>query len=153
MADYDTSRGPFHAILDKLALAHQAQFGGSYQQAFTKVYTDPRNAALRDGAKYDDLAKSMDAMHGTALSLVPAVKAAPPDPRQDYVSPGPAHDELNERVMAHMKANPALSYQQAFTRVYLHPDKRSLKSRVDAESVLHAQRLAPAPPFPVYARG
>jgi hypothetical protein len=49
-----------------------------------------------------------------------------------------------------MKNEPKLSYQQAFTREYLHPDNRSLKSRVDAESILHAQRLAPAPPFPAY---
>ena len=62
-------------------------------------------------------------------------------------------DELNERVVAHMKGNPALSYQQAFTREYLHPDNRSLKDRVDSESILRAQRLEPAKPFPAYARG
>jgi hypothetical protein len=93
-------------------------------------------------------------MHGTRLSLIPKVeKAAPADPRQDYVSPGPAHDELNERVVAHMKANPALSYQQAFTREYLHPDNRSLKERVDAERILRAQAREPAPAFPAYRRG
>jgi hypothetical protein len=149
MADYDISRGPYHAILDKMALARQAQTGESYAKAFTEVYTDPANVAIRDGAKYDDLAKSMDSIYGTAKSLIPVAKvAAPPDPSQDYVSPGPAHDELNERVVAHMKGNPALSYQQAFTREYLHQDNRPLKARVDAESILHAQRLAPAPAFP-----
>jgi hypothetical protein len=66
------------------------------------------------------------------------------------VSPGPAHDRLNELVTARMKNEPNLSYAQAFTREYLHQDNRPLKSRVDAESVLHAQRLAPAPPFPAY---
>jgi hypothetical protein len=147
MVDYDTSRGPYHAILDKMARARQAITGESYAKAFTETYCDPANAAIRDGSKYDDLAKAFDSVHGTSKSLV---KAAPPDPPQDDVSPGPAHDTLNRLVTARMKAEPRLSYQQAFTREYLHPDNRSLKSRVDAESILHAQRLAPAPPFPAY---
>jgi hypothetical protein len=137
MVDYDISRGPYHAILDKMARARQAIAGESYAKAFTEVYTDPKNAAIRDGSKYDDLAKAFDSVHGTSKSLVKA--AAPPDAVQDDVSPGSAHAELNERVVAHMKANPTLSYQQAFTREYLHPDNRPLKERVDAESILHAQ--------------
>jgi hypothetical protein len=63
--DYDTSRGPWHAMLDRQALAHQAQFGGTYEQAFTKVYTDPSNASIRDQAQYEHLAKSHDVMFGT----------------------------------------------------------------------------------------
>jgi hypothetical protein len=153
MTQVDISRGSYHAILDKMAFARQAQTGESYAKAFTEVYSDPANVLLRDGAKYDDLAKSFDAIYGTSKSLVPAVKVAPPDALQDYVSPGPAHDELNELVAAHMKANPTLSREQSFTRIYTHPDHRPLKARVDAESVLHAQRLAPAKPFPAYARG
>jgi hypothetical protein len=141
MVDYDTSRGPYHAMLDKMARARQAITGESYAKAFTETYCDPKNAAIRDGSKYDDLAKAFDAVHGTSKSLV---KAAPPDPPQDDVSPGPAHDALNRLVTAHMKANPALSYQQAFTQQYLHQDNRPLKARVDAESIIHAQRLAPA---------
>jgi hypothetical protein len=153
MVDYDISRGPYHAILDKMALARLAQTGESYAKAFTEVYTDPANVTLRDGAQYDDLAKSFDAIYGTAKSLIPVVKAAAPDPSQDYASRGPAHDELNERVVAHMKSNPALSYQQAFTREYTHPANRSLKDRVDAEGILRAQAREPARTFPAYARG
>ena len=62
-------------MLDKMALALQAQIGGSYEQAFTKVYTDPKNAAIRDGSKYDDLSKAFNSVHGTKFSLVK--KAAP----------------------------------------------------------------------------
>jgi hypothetical protein len=51
MVDYDISRGPYHAILDKLALARQAQTGESYAKAYTEVYTDPANVTLRDGAR------------------------------------------------------------------------------------------------------
>jgi hypothetical protein len=140
-------RGPFYKMLDRLALARQSQTGESYAKAFTEVYTDPKNAAIRDGSKYDDIAKAFDSVYGTSKSLV---KAAPPDPPQDDVSPGPAHDTLNRLVTARMKNEPNPSYAQAFTREYLHQDNRPLKARVDAESILHAQRLAPAPPFPAY---
>jgi hypothetical protein len=154
MVDYDISRGPYHAILDKMALARQAQTGESYAQAFTKVYEDPNNSALRDGARLDHLSKAMDATHGTKLSLIPVAKAAaPPDPSHDYVSPGPAHDELDQLVMTRMKSDPKLSYQQAFTREYLLPANRSLKDRVDSEGILRAEAREPAKPFPAYARG
>jgi hypothetical protein len=153
MTDYDISRGPYHAILDKMALARQAQTGESYAKAFTEVYTDPANAAIRDGAKYDHLAKAMDATHGTAKSLVPVAKAAPPDPSEDYVSPWPAHDELDRLVVTRVKSNPRLSDQQAFAQEYLAPANRSLKDRVDAEGILRAQAREPAKPFPAYARG
>jgi hypothetical protein len=147
MTDYDISRGPYHAILDKMALARQAQTGESYAKAFTEVYTDPANVAIRDGAKYDDLAKAFDSVHGTSKSLV---KAAPPDAVQDDVSPGAANQELHELVVTRMKNNTRLSYEQAFTHEYLAPENRSLKERVTAEGVLHMQRLEPAPPFPAY---
>jgi hypothetical protein len=52
MIDYDTSRGPYHAILDKMARARQAITGEVYAKSFTEVYTDPKNAAIRDGSKY-----------------------------------------------------------------------------------------------------
>jgi hypothetical protein len=144
---YDISRGPYHAILDKMALARQAQFGESYAQAFTKVYEAHENTLIRDGARFDHLAKAMDATHGTKLSLIPAAKAAAPmDPAQDFVDP--AHAELNELVVTRMKADPKLSYAQSFTREYLSPANRGLKARVDAESILRAQTREPAPSFP-----
>jgi hypothetical protein len=135
-----------------MARARQAITGESYAKAYTETYVDPGNAAIRDGAKYDDLAKSMDSIYGTSKSLIPIAKAAPPDPSQDYVSPGPANDKLNELVMTRMKSDPKLSYQQAFTHEYLLPANRSLKDRVDSEGILRAQAREPAPPFPAYAR-
>jgi hypothetical protein len=72
MVDYDISRGPYHAILDKMARARQGITGESYAKAFTEVYTDPANAAIRDGEKYDDLAKAFDSVHVTSKSLVKA---------------------------------------------------------------------------------
>jgi hypothetical protein len=225
MVDYDNdiSRGPYHSMLDKMARARQAITGESYAKAFTETYTDPANAAIRDGAQYDHLAKAHDSVYGTRLSLIPKVekaapydplakaaemaehlgpshaklhslavdhmrahggmsyeqayshlysrpenealrnaikaehmratmaglgKAAPADPEQDYVSPGPAHDELERLVVTRAKDNPKLSYAQLFTREYLDPKNRDLKSRIDAESIERMQRLAPA-----YSRG
>jgi hypothetical protein len=145
--DYDTSRGPYHAILDKMARAHQAITGDSYAKSFTHVYTDPANAAIRDGSKYDDLAKAFDSVHGTAHSLV---KAAPPDPPQDDVEPGSANQELHELVVTRMKKNPRLSDEQSFTHEYLAPENRGLKNRVDAEGVMHTRSLAPVSSFPPY---
>jgi hypothetical protein len=225
--NYDTSRGPYHAILDKMARARQAITGESYAKAFTETYTDPKNAAIRDGSKYDDLAKAFDSTYGTAHSLVKAAKpaaaydplrkaaehaeflgpararlhslavdhqrahsgmtyeqayshlysrpenealrekikaehmsatmagvgkAAPPDPEQDDVSPSArtpaAAEELDRLVVTRMKNNPGLSYERAFTTEYLASKNRSLKERVDQESILRAQSRAPA--FPAY---
>jgi hypothetical protein len=67
--DYDTSRGPWHAMIDKQALAIQAQTGCSYAQAFTKAYPDPKNAAIVEQYKYDDLAKAYDAIDGGQRSM------------------------------------------------------------------------------------
>jgi hypothetical protein len=74
------------------------------------MYTHPENASLRAEINREHLGASMASLHGHGLG-----KAAPPDPSQDYVSPGPAHDALNELVVARMKSNPKLSYAQAFT--------------------------------------
>lgn len=115
MADYDISRGPYYAILEKMALARQAQTGESYAKAFTEVYTDPANVALRDGAQYDHIAKSMDSIYGTAKSLVPVAKsAAPASPleAQESVakSLGPAHAQLHRMTLEHQRAHPELTY-------------------------------------------
>jgi hypothetical protein len=72
------------------------------------------------------------------------------DPSRRGDNPGPAHAELHRLIGDRMKSDPSLSYERAFTAEYLHPNNRRLKDRVDQESVLHAQRLSPAPPFPNY---
>ena len=58
--------------------------------------------------------------------------------------------KLHRLVVARMNREPRLSYEQAFTREYLHPDNRSLKDRVTAEGILRMQSMAPAKPFPAY---
>jgi hypothetical protein len=136
--NYDTSRGPWHAMLDKMALALQAQIGCSYEQAFTKVYTDPKNAAIRDGSKYDDLAKAYDSVFGTGFSLVK--KAAPPppyDPLQKKAEAaehlGPNHAKLHSLAVDHMRAHDGMSYESAYSYLYAKPENVSLRNAVKAE--------------------
>ena len=58
----DINLGPWHAMLDKQALALQAQSGDSYAKCFTKVYEDPANRAIREQATYEHLAQGEDAI-------------------------------------------------------------------------------------------
>jgi hypothetical protein len=235
--DYDTSRGPYYAMLDRQAGARQAVTGESFEKAFTECYCDPSNAVIRDNATYEHLAQGYDSTFGYRLSAIPVAKAAPAfdpirkhaelaehlgpahaklhslavdhqrahggmsyqqayshlysrpenvslrnavkaehmqatmsgvgqglgkaaapadalqddvDPSRRGDNPGPAHAELHRLIGRRMNAGPGMSYERAFTAEYLHPDNRSLKARVDAESVIHAQGLSPAKPFPAY---
>jgi hypothetical protein len=138
MADYDISRGPYHAILDKLALARQAQTGESYAKAFMEIYEAPENVLLRDGAAFDHLAKAMDATHGTKLSLIPKVeKAAPPDPLQKAADVaeffGPAHAKMHSLAIDHQRAHSGMSYQQAYSHLYTRPENEALRNAIKAE--------------------
>jgi hypothetical protein len=136
--------GPAHAKMHSLAVDHQrANPRLSYEAAYSRMYTHPENAGLRAGINREHLGASMAAV---------AKAAAPMDEVQDYVSPGPAHAEL-DRLVVRMKSDAKLSYQQAFTHEYLLPENRSLKDRVDSESILRAQAREPAKAFPVYAPG
>jgi hypothetical protein len=148
---------PFYRMIDRQALALQAQTGMSYASAFTKCYTDPSNRSIVDAATHEHIAKGLDDMYGYRLAT-PVRKAAPADPPEDDLDasrrgdPGSARAELHRRVGEHMKANPGLSYERAFTAIYLHPNNRSLKDRVDQESVMHARSLSPAArSFPPYS--
>jgi hypothetical protein len=137
--------GPAHARLHSMAVDHQrAHPGMSYQSAYGYLYNKPENTALREKIKSEHMQATMSG-YGNGLD-----KAPPPDPSQDYASPGSANYELHSLVVARMKREPKLSYQQAWTREYLHEDNRALKDRVTAEGVLHMQHLAPAPAFPRY---
>jgi hypothetical protein len=147
MTYIDTSRGPFFAMLDRQALARQAQTGESYAAAFTKIYEDPANRAIRDRAQYDHIAKAHDAIHGTKLSLE---KAAPPDPAQCYVSPaeaaarlGPAHAKIHSQAIDFRRANPRHSYESAYSRVYSAPENANLRAEINREHLAASMAAAP----------
>ena len=129
---------PFAKMLDRQALAYQAQFGGSYEQAYVKIYTDPTNRSIVDQARYEHLAGQHDAMHGSRLATIPATKAAPPDPKQDFVARavedrGPAHSRLHEMALEHSRAH-GLTYQQSYTRLFTSPENVALRAGIAAEA-------------------
>jgi hypothetical protein len=127
----DPSRGPYHAILDKMALARQAQTGESYAKAFTEVYTDPANVALRDG--YDHLARSMDSIYGTTKSLVPEVKPAPQEAAKEPSFAGPAHARLHSMAVDHQRAHSGMTYEGAYSYLYSKPENEALRNAIKAE--------------------
>jgi hypothetical protein len=131
---------------------------------FAKIAVNQgRSPGIEKHDFYDAIVKRADELRADGespqKSFVAGVAkaAAPPDPSEDYVSPSArtpaAADELDRLVVTRMKSDPKLSYQQAFTTEYLAPANRSLKERVDSESILRAQAREPAKPFPAYARG
>jgi hypothetical protein len=145
-AEIAESYGPAHAKLHSMAIDHQrAHAGQSYQSAYAYLYGKPENVSLRNAVKAEHMNATMSGYADQGLD-----KAAPPDPAQDDITPGSADLELHSLAVAHMKSNPGLSYERAFTHVYLHPDNRSLKDRVTAEGILRMQAMAPAKPFPAY---
>jgi hypothetical protein len=130
-------RGPYMKMLDKQALALQAQIGGSYEQAFTKVYCDPANASIRDAAQYEHLAKSHDVMFGTGLSAIPVAKKAPYDPLAKAAELaehlGPSHAKLHSLAVDHMRAHSGMSYQQAYSLLYSRMENEPLRNAIKAE--------------------
>ena len=156
-------RGPHIKMLDRQALAHQAQFGGSYEQAFTKVYEAPENAAIRDGAKYDELSRAFDSVHGTAKCMIPVAKAESYDPLAKQADMaehlGPAHARLHSMAVDHMRAHGGMSYELAYSHLYSRPENAPLREKIKAEhmaatmrtlSIDEAMALEPAKPFPPY---
>jgi hypothetical protein len=104
----EIDRGPFAKMLDRQALAHQAQFGGTYEQAYVKIYTDPSNRSIVDNARLNHLEQSHDAIYGTKLSPIPVAKASQSyDPLAKAAELaehlGPAHAKLHSMAVDHYR--------------------------------------------------
>jgi hypothetical protein len=138
MTDYDTSRGPWHAMLDKQARARQAITGSTFEKAYTECYCDPRNSAIVNELKYEHLAQGEDAISGTRLSSIPLAKAAPAyDPLRKAAeiaeSYGPAHAKLHSMTIDHQRAHAGQSYASAYAYLYTQPQNTGLREKVKAE--------------------
>jgi hypothetical protein len=134
---YDTSRDPWHAMLDRQARARQAITGESYAKSFTECYTDPSNASIVAQSKYEDLAKSMDAMYGSRLSFQKAAPTPAYDPLRKHAElaeiRGPAHAKLHSLAIDHQRAHPGMSYQSAYGYLYAKPENVGLRNAIKAE--------------------
>jgi hypothetical protein len=117
MTDYgdDISRGPYHLMLDRMARARQAITGESYAKAFTECYCDPKNAAIRDGSKYDDLAKAHDSIFGTSKSLIPTQK------------PADVH-KIVDKLALERQSRTGETYAKAYTEIYTDPKNVALRN-------------------------
>ncbi len=137
MTDYDTSRGPWHAMLDRQALALQAQIGGSYEFAFVKVYEDPANSTIRDQERLEHLSQGHDAIYGTRFSPIPAKAAPAHDPLRKAAEIaeqfGPAHAKLHSMAVDHQRAHSGMSYQQAYSHLYSRMENAPLREKIKAE--------------------
>jgi hypothetical protein len=159
-------RGPFAKMLDRQALAHQAQFGGTYEQAYVKIYTDPSNRSIVDNARLNHLEMGEDAICGTRLSPIPVQKAEPSyDPLRKAAEIaehlGPNHAKLHSMAVDHMRAHAGQSYQSAYSYLYAKPENLALRNAVKAEHMKATMagysdglgKAAPADPPQDYAHG
>jgi hypothetical protein len=131
------SDNPFYKMIDRQALARQQQTGESYAVAFTKCYEDPTNKVIVDNLKYEDQARSHDAIFGSRFSAIPAAKTAPYDPLQKSAEIaeqfGPAHAKLHSMAVDHQRAHSGMSYEQAYSHLYSRMENAPLRDAIKAE--------------------
>jgi hypothetical protein len=98
--------------------------GESPQQSFAKTIVDDPEGRL--------LYQAMKISRGSEVK-------APPDPRQDYVPGesgaklGPAHAKMHSMAIDHQRANPRLSYESAYSRMYTAPENAGLRAEINRE--------------------
>jgi len=97
--------------------------GESHQQAFSKVITDDETGRL--------LYQAMKIAPGQEVK--PAPQPAPPSPEAAANLLGPAHARLHSQAVDHQRANPRLSYEAAYSRMYTHPENAGLRAEINRE--------------------
>jgi hypothetical protein len=112
----------FYDAIMKRAEALRAD-GESPQQAFSKVITEDETGRL--------LYKAMQIAPGQEVK--PAPQPVPPSPEAAARLLGPAHARLHSQAVDHQRANPRLSYESAYSRMYTHPENASLRAEINRE--------------------
>jgi hypothetical protein len=97
--------------------------GESHQQAFAKAITDDETGRL--------LYRAMKIALGSEVK--PAPLPAPPSPEAEAKLLGPAHAKMHSQAIDHQRANPRLSYEAAYSRMYTHVDNASLRAEINRE--------------------
>jgi hypothetical protein len=116
---------PFAKMLDRQALAYQAQFGGSYEQAYTKIYCDPSNRSIVDAATSEHLARGHDAYDGGQRSM--SNMAADIHKRVDELTL-----EKQARDRAEITGE---TYAKAYTEIYCSPANIALRKAAPMDAV------------------
>jgi hypothetical protein len=97
--------------------------GESPQQAFTKVITDDEIGKL--------LYRALKRAPGAEVK--PAPQPAPPSREAAAQLLGPAHARLHSMAVDHQRANPRLSYESAYSRMYTAPACAGLRAEINRE--------------------
>jgi len=111
------------AILQSLLRTGRRGFSTSQQQAFSKVITEDETGRL--------LYQAMKIAPGSEVK--PAPQPAPPSREAEAKLLGPAHVRLHSQAVDHQRANPRLSYESAYSRMYTHPENASLRAEINRE--------------------
>ena len=115
-------KNEFYDAIMKRAEALRAD-GESPQQTFAKVITEDETGKL--------LYKAMQIAPGQEVK--PAPQPAPPSREAAAMLLGPAHAKLHSQAVDHQRANPRLSYEAAYSRMYTHPDNAGLRAEINRE--------------------
>jgi hypothetical protein len=116
--------------------------GESPQKSFVKAITEDETGRL--------LYKAMQIAPGAEVK--PAPQPAPPSPEAAAKLLGPAHARLHSQAVDHQRANPRLSYEAAYSRMYTHPENAGLRAEINREHLgasmasLHGHGLGKAAP-------
>jgi hypothetical protein len=112
----------FYDAIVKRAEALRAD-GESQQQAFTQAITDDETGRL--------LYKAMQIAPG--VEVKPAPQSAPPSREAEAKLLGPAHAKMHSQAVDHQRANPRLSYESAYSRMYTAPENAGLRAEINRE--------------------
>ena len=119
----------YYDAIKKRAEALRAD-GESPQQSFAKVITEDETGRL--------LFQAMKIAPGSEVK--PAPQPAPPSPEAAARLLGPAHARLHSQAVDHQRANPRLSYESAYSRMYTHPENASLRAEINREHLAASMR-------------
>jgi hypothetical protein len=97
--------------------------GESKEQSFAKTITEDETGKL--------LYQAMKIAPGSEVK--PAPQPAPPSPEAAAKLLGPAHARLHSQAVDHQRANPRLSYEAAYSRMYTHPENAGLRAEINRE--------------------
>jgi hypothetical protein len=97
--------------------------GESKEQSFTKTIVEDEIGRL--------LYKALKSAPGAEVK--PAPQPATPSPEEAAKLLGPAHARMHSQAVDHQRANPRLSYEAAYSRMYTHADNAGLRAEINRE--------------------
>ena len=97
--------------------------GESKEQSFTKTIVGDETGRL--------LYQAMKIAPGAEVK--PAPQPAPPSREAEAKLLGPAHAKLHSQAVDHQRANPRLSYESAYSRMYTAPENAGLRAEINRE--------------------